>query len=331
MLTSLSLRLAAISFFYVTFLKDVALGAPMNMQKRDQLCNGHAELCERPYGNTTFLASHDSFAVSTNPFALARTQEVDLETQLLSGVRMLQAQGRMNGKDLHFCHTCESLTLVGLYHPLSNFLLFSSLFETYLETVKSFLDRHPNEVLTLVFVNPEEISVKDVWKPIFEKTGIADMAYIPPQPVMSRNDWPTLGEMISSGKRVVIFLDKGAESRTEPEADFILPQFQMMWEDVYDPTDPEFPCKVDRTAGPLAYDQQLNLMNHNLNVDVFVGKILVPDRLNSPRTNSIDSILLHAQHCAPLAENNRPNFVMLDFLNVGQGMDAVDRLNGFHF
>lgn len=290
----------------------------MTMQKRAQLCNGHAELCERPYGNTTFLGSHDSFAVSTNPFALARTQEVDLETQLLSGVRMLQAQGRMNGKDLHFCHT-------------SCLLFDGGKVETYLETVKNFLDRHPNEVLTLVFVNPEEVSVKDVWKPIFEKTGIADMAYVPPQPIMSRNDWPMLGEMIATGKRVVIFLDKGAESRTEPEADFILPQFEMMWEDVYDPTDSEFPCQVDRTAGPLAASQQLNLMNHNLNMDIFVGKILVPDRINSPRTNSINSILLHADHCASLAQNNRPNFVMLDFVDVGQAMDAVDRLNGFRF
>jgi hypothetical protein len=33
------------------------------------VCNGHAELCERKYGNTTFLASHDSFAFSGNPLA----------------------------------------------------------------------------------------------------------------------------------------------------------------------------------------------------------------------------------------------------------------------
>jgi len=50
------------------------------------------------------------------------------------------------------------------------------------------------------------------------------MAYVPPQPVMSRDDWPTLGEMIESGKRVVIFMDKGAD----PAVDFILPEFQMV-------------------------------------------------------------------------------------------------------
>lgn len=113
---------------------------------RAQLCNGHADLCDRPYGNVTFLGAHDSFAASGNPFArkglltffflenifflphitVARTQEVDVDTQLMMGVRMLQAQAHMyvhmlicffffrsigpmstsrNRKDLHLCHT----------------------------------------------------------------------------------------------------------------------------------------------------------------------------------------------------------------------------------
>ncbi|PPQ97679.1 hypothetical protein CVT26_001862, partial [Gymnopilus dilepis] len=285
-----------------------------------QLCNGHAELCDRKYGNVTFLGSHDSFAFSGNPFALARTQEVDLLTQLGDGVRLLQAQSHMNNGKLHFCHgTC------GLFDGGS--------VEDYLTKVKYFLDRHPNEVMTLIFTNPENQNVSKVWKPIFDKTGITDMAYVPPQAVMSRDDWPTLGEMISSGKRVVVFLDKGAETRTDPAVDFILPQFQMVWEDVYDPTNAAFPCKVDRTAGPLAPSQQLSLINHNLNANIFpIGRgILIPDRLNSPKTNSVNSILMHAGHCASYVQERNPNFVLLDYVNVGQGLEAVNRLNGFTF
>uniref|UniRef100_A0A8H7XQT5 Uncharacterized protein n=1 Tax=Psilocybe cubensis TaxID=181762 RepID=A0A8H7XQT5_PSICU len=204
---------------------------------------------------------------------------------------------------------------------------------SYLHKVKRFLDRHPNEVLTLVFTNPENLSVSEVWKPVFDKSGITDMAYVPPQPVMSRDDWPTLGEMIESGKRVVIFLDQGAESRTEPAVEFILPQFQMVWEDKFDPTDARFPCKVDRTAGPLAPAQQLSLINHNLNANIFpIGRgILIPDRLHSPMTNGINSILEHSTHCAPYVEDRNPNFVLLDYVNVGQGLEAVNRLNGFAY
>jgi hypothetical protein len=57
---------------------------------------------------------------------------------------------------------------------------------------------------------------------------MAEFAYIPPQPVMGREDWPTLREFIQSGKRVIVFLDKGADNRTNPEREYILPQFKMV-------------------------------------------------------------------------------------------------------
>jgi hypothetical protein len=59
---------------------------------------------------------------------------------------------------------------------------------------------------------------------------MAELAYIPPQPVMGREDWPTLREFIQSGKRVIVFLDKGADNRTNPEREYILPQFKMVRE-----------------------------------------------------------------------------------------------------
>jgi len=43
--------------------------------------------------------------------------------------------------------------------------------EDYFKKVKNFLDRHPNEVLTLILANPEKVSVANVWQPIFESSG----------------------------------------------------------------------------------------------------------------------------------------------------------------
>jgi hypothetical protein len=282
------------------------------------LCNGHAELCDRKYGNTTFLASHDSFAFSPNPIALARTQEVNVTAQLQLGVRALQAQAHMNGGKLHFCHT-------------SCILFDGGTVEDYLKKVKAFMDANPREVVTLIFTNPENLSVEKVWKPVFNSSGIEPLAYIPIQPIMSRDDWPTLGEMITSGKRLVVFLDKGADSRVHPEKEYILPQFKMMWEDPFDPTSPTFPCTVDRTSGPLLPTQQLHLINHNLNVNIFpIGRGLrLPARLSSGTTNSVESIVKHAGGCGEVMEDKAPNFVMLDFVNVGEGVRAVERLNGF--
>lgn len=41
----------------------------------------------------------------------------------------------------------------------------------YLKLVKTFLDANPNEVLTLLFTNPEGLSITDVWKPAFDGAG----------------------------------------------------------------------------------------------------------------------------------------------------------------
>jgi hypothetical protein len=187
--------------------------------------------------------------------------------------------------------------------------------------------------VTIIIANKVETPAMSKWKAVFDKSEMTNLAYVPPQPIMSRNDWPTLGNMISSGKRVIVFMDQGLEGRQEANAEFMLPEFNMVWEDRYDPTDIAFPCKVDRTAGPLSPREQLNLINHNLNVNLLRGfgdlAFLLPDRLNSPRTNGVDLILKHAAQCSRFVDDQNPNFVLVDYVNVGQGVLAVDKLNGF--
>ena len=114
--------------------------------------------------------------------------------------------------------------------------------ESYLATVKTWLDSNPNEVLTMLFTNPEGQSVSTVWKPAFDAagksvsnffslimmsmwSGITPLAYVPPSVPVKNSDWPTLGELIDSGKRVVVFLDAGADPTSVP---FILPEFEMV-------------------------------------------------------------------------------------------------------
>jgi len=241
---------------------------------------------------------------------------VDVATQLRLGVRLLQAQAHMDRKELHFCHTSCALYNGGKV-------------KDYFGKVKYFLDRHPNEVVTIIIANPKNVSAA-VWQPVFESSGIADMVYVPPQSPMTREDWPTLREMLDAGKRLVVFIDKGADEKILP---YLLPEFTMVWEDAYDPDDINFPCKVDRTSGPLAPSQQLYLINHNLNVNFMpIGRgFKLPDRLNSPRVNSVYSIADHAHHCAPLVNDELPNFVLVDFVNVGHAVEAVARLNGFRY
>jgi len=321
-----SLRLAALFVFLFNSFHST-LSLPIS---KPQQCNGHAELCERKYGNTTFLGAHDAFAVSTDPWALGRNQEFTVHEQLQLGVRMLQVQAHMQEDGLHFCHT-------------SCLIFDGGTVLKFLKRIHTFLLYNPDEVVTLIIANPEQIAPK-IFEAVFDESGVAPFAYIPPQTLMKRDDWPTLGDMISSGKRVVVFMDKGFETTSPPdgtlqlpvsapevEPTYIIPQFPVMWEDPYDPDDSEFPCRVDRTQGPLKPNEQLNLVNHNLNHNLLnIGHgIRLPNRSSADVTNRATSIIEHASHCAPFVNDNNPNFVLLDWINIGQGMRAVNMLNGF--
>ncbi|KAJ7689923.1 PLC-like phosphodiesterase [Mycena rosella] len=280
--------------------------------KRATVCNGNAALCSRSYGNTTFMGAHDSFAFSDDPLALARDQEVDIPTQLGLGVRLLQAQAHLNDGVIHFCHTSCDLFDGGAVLD-------------YLTTVKTWLDANPSEVLTLLFTNPEGLSIPDVWAPAFEQSGIASLAYTPSMNPMPQSAWPTLGSMIDAGTRVVVFLDAGADGSDGGVVPYILPEFTMIWETPFSVTDASFPCSVDRIDGSPA--DHMYLINHSLNIDIF--GIIISDPEQAGTTNGVASILANANGCVPLSQGNRlPSFVLLDFVNIGAGLQAVNQLNG---
>ena len=71
-----------------------------------------------------------------------------------------------NDNVLHFCHTS-----CALFDGVS--------VADYLATVVTWLNANPNEVLTLLFTNPEGLSLPDVWDPPFQASGVADLAYVP--------------------------------------------------------------------------------------------------------------------------------------------------------
>jgi hypothetical protein len=66
--------------------------------------------------------------------------------------------------------------------------------------------------------------MNQVWAPIFKETGMDSLSYIPKSQPMKRDDWPTLGEMIKSGRRVVTFMDAHAD-RKDDTVNYIIPEF----------------------------------------------------------------------------------------------------------
>lgn len=79
-------------------------------------------------------------------------------------------------------------------------------------------------VITLVVTNPEAISISGHWVPAFEASGIVPYTYIPLSDTPESN-WPTLGSMIDSGKRLITFMDYNSNTTAAP---YILPEFDHM-------------------------------------------------------------------------------------------------------
>ena len=175
------------SLFLVLALFPFALSAPTAT-----ICNGHPEYCDRIYSNVSQIGAHDSAFIGELP---TQNQHLSLNDQLTAGVRFLQGQTHKNDQGtLELCHT-SCLEEDG------------GSAQDYLSTVKSFLDANPNEVLTVLLTNGDNVDVS-MFDSAISGSGIKDYAFVPEtgSGVLGINNWPTLGDMVGSGKRLVFFL-----------------------------------------------------------------------------------------------------------------------------
>jgi hypothetical protein len=261
-----------------------------------QACNNYPEFCTRKYSNITEVAAHNSpFTRQNNA---ARNQEYPVTQQLNDGIRVLQAQAHYVNGSLYFCHTSCDLLNEG---PV----------EDYLRQVVAWIETHPFDVVTILFGNynwadkdsdgNSLVTSVDFDAPV-KSSGLIDYIYQPPKTAMTINDWPTLGEMILSQKRVVTFIDYGFDTTNVP---YMLWQYYNVWETPFSPTDIEFPCTIGRPEG-ISDEQAKTMMyvaNHNLNAEITITgtSLLVPNLAQINQTNAVTgqgSLGLMATQCA---------------------------------
>jgi hypothetical protein len=126
---------------------------------------------------------------------LSDNQEISVTAQLDLGVRFLQGQTHDDDRGvLSMCHTSCRLENAGSL-------------ESYLDTVKDWLDANPNEVVTLLITNGDRADMSR-FDEAFIASGAKDIVYIPSTSPrwLPMNSWPTLGEFIDSGKRLIVFI-----------------------------------------------------------------------------------------------------------------------------
>ena len=259
-------------------------------------CNNYPEFCNRAYSNITEVCAHNSaFSIKNNA---ASNQALTITQQLNDGIRMrkfspilsfqttdtnqwlVQGETHWVNDTVYNCHTSCSLLNAGTW-------------QSSLETLVTWLEANPYDVVTWLIVNSDFSSgtTASNYTAAIEASGIRNYLYEPEYVPQHRDQWPTLGEMILSGKRVVMFMDYNAN---QTEVPYILDEFTHMWETPYSPTNQSFPCTQQRPPGlstAQAKENYMYLANHNLNLGIDLGAltggsssetILIPDtaRLN---------------------------------------------------
>ncbi|KAF9106681.1 hypothetical protein BGX27_009059 [Mortierella sp. AM989] len=275
---------------------------------QQQQCNGYAELCAKTYNNVAFATTHNSYA-NTPPGGLVTNQNKDILTQLNDGVRafMLDAYNAPSGdpNEIQLCHTNCTMLDGG---PLS---------ET-LQQIKTFMDANPNEVITILWENSQKLTPAH-FQAVYAVAGMDKYSHT--QPAGSAA-WPTLAQMISSGKRLVNFIDNGADATVPwlmPEYTFI---FETPW---YVVKGTPYPCTVDR---PKDQRKQMYVLNHFIYGQLKMGDqiIDIPQSGAASQTNGPD-LVSHADSCRTTFKQI-PSFIAVDFYDKGSLFQVVARANG---
>ncbi|KAH8550188.1 PLC-like phosphodiesterase [Umbelopsis sp. PMI_123] len=284
------------------------LAATASLVYAQTACNGDSSLCSKAYNSVTYLTTHNSYAFQNNA---AANQHYPITTQLSDGVRGLKlsaVQGNQTGV-IELCHTSCTLLDDG---TASNTLAI----------IATWLEANPNEVVTIMWNNLGNFNIS-AFESAYSNGGNI-MNYVYTQPVGSFS-WPTLQSMISSGKRLVNFIDTGADQTTVP---WLMAEFNYVFETPYDNQNlTAFTCTIGRPTNPASPDSMMYVMNHFLYGVVNIGSTVIevpqPDTANVTNGQSLQT---QATQCTSTF-GRQPNFIEVDFYEQGECFQVVDSLN----
>ena len=284
------LTLAALLGLYGPSSEDSAKNPHVAEAGSVLLINGQPHMADRRYNEVAYATTHNANANGAHNYFFPN-QISDMRKQLDDGIRgMMIDLHQVDGETL-FCHgDCR----LGKQDILSG-----------LGEIAGFLDENPNEVVTLILetysVTPKMLARA------FAESGLLKYAYAhtPGTP------WPTLGEMVRTGQRLVVFYDRNNDG---------YPWLHPMWESLWDT-----PWNVSRIKDFTCAPGRGRPEN-----DLFVLNHFILNPLPTPGTaeaaNSADVLMERALACWD-ASGHIPNFVTVDYYELGDVIAVADALN----
>ncbi|MCX5240056.1 hypothetical protein OG824_33110 [Streptomyces prunicolor] len=287
-------------------------------------CEGSAELCDRSYDEVTYLTSHNAMSTTVDRF-IGPLQDPGISAQLDDGVRALQIDTyRWERPDEITQRLAESdftpeqrkfiAAAVDRFNPpRAGLWLCHSVCRAgaialvpALREIGDWMRAHPTEVVTLIV--QDAISGEDT-EQAFAQAGLTDLVHTPdPDPA---KPWPTLGDMVDSGRRLVVFAE-----RADGPASWYRNFYDYGMETPFAFRTPDAMSCVPHRGGS---DKRLFLLNHFITIDG-------GSRLDAGKVNARQYVLDRVHRCE--RERGRPvNFVAVDYTTIGDAGAAVDELN----
>lgn len=267
-------------------------------------CNRFHALCDRSYSQVRYATTHNAMSNSTDGW-IGPNQTLDVPAQLEAGVRGLMldtyradatnllGQPQVPDADPASTWLCHSLCALGK-QPLAEGLA----------EIRTFLDANPGEVITIILesylTHAEEAEA-------FDAADLTQYAY-----THTGGAWPTLGNMIDSGKRLVVFKAQA----TNPLYPWQMNVWSHAFETHFSAASPaDFSCAVNRGSPA----NSLFIFNHFLTQIFGSVELAAQVNYNPLLRNRIDE-------CEAL-HGTTANFITIDHVSIGDSLQTVDALN----
>ncbi len=303
-------------------------------------CNGFDALCDVPFDEVVIPASHNSMSIADGTWFLAE-QPKDMVESLDDGIRGLLVDtwygqptedgGAITapeslagataeltatyGKDVvasiqrtidrvrrskpsgpsepYFCHTvCE----IGA-EPMA----------PVMDRLNTWMDAHPREVVVLFIQDTVTPADTDA---VLQRAGLADKAYVHPDGAQ----WPTLGEMIDSNKRLVVLMENKGGGDQYP---YLHQGFDLVQDTEYTfKTAADFDCSLKRGNA----DNPLFAVNHWL---ASFTKLIS----SAEEVNVYDVLKPRIDQCE-IDRGRKPSMIAVNWYDRGDLFRVVNELNG---
>lgn len=261
-------------------------------------CNGSQNLCQKRYDEVAYLTTHNAFNAQEQGFTFPN-QNYGLTQQLDDGVRALM----LDVYTLFGIPTVYHGTSILGNEPLSNNLI----------EIKQFLDANPNEIVTIIL---ECYVSANIIESELDNVGMLNYLYTKPQ----ASNWDYLQDMIDNNTRLVILTDQDDASTGQE-------WYHYAW---------------DHCVETHFTVNDINDFNNGYNRgdsinDLFIFNHFVTDPLIGIGMSSESAVVNEYIFLMPRIQQHFnekgkfPNFITLDFYDLGDGKTVVDSLNSPSF